>query len=134
MNLGKTALLALAIPLAFATQAPAQSMAQGIMIAEQMAGTTVTVESVTLENDGFLVIHAMKDGKPVVPGSLGFVALKAGTHKDVKVELSEAIANGEAVLAMLHTDDGMMGEYKFPDGDAPVMMDGKPLVAKAMVN
>ena len=129
MKLAKTALLA-ALPLAFATQA----FGQMIMVGNQMAGKTVTVEEVTLEADGFLVVHAMKDGKPVVPASLGHVALKAGTHKNVVIELSEATKSGDTVLTMLHTDGGTMGTYEFPNGDGPVMMGGKPVVKPAKVN
>jgi hypothetical protein len=134
MKFGKSTLLALAIPFAFASQAPAQSMAQMIMVGPQTAGNTVTVSSVTIEKDGFLVVHAIKDGKPVVPGSLGNVAVKAGTTKNVVVELSEAVASGDVVLTMLHMDDGMMGMYMFPSQDGPVMMGGKPVVATAKVN
>jgi hypothetical protein len=134
MNICKTALITLAIPLAFASQASAQSMGQMVMVGPQMAGSSVTVDSVTIEKDGFLVIHAMKDGKPVVPASIGHVALKAGTTKNVVVELTEATSTGDVVLTMLHTDDGTMGDYSFPDGDAPVIVDGKPVVSPAKVN
>lgn len=134
MKFGKSTLLALAIPFAFASQAPAQSMGQMIMVGPQSAGNTVTVGSVTIENDGFLVVHAIKDGKPVVPGSIGNVAVKAGTTENVVVELTEAMNSGDVVLTMLHMDDGMMGMYMFPNQDPPVLMNGKPVMATAKVN
>ena len=45
---------------------------------------------VKIDKPGFLVIHAVKDGKPVVPGSLGSAYVGAGTTGDVMVKLSEA--------------------------------------------
>jgi len=129
MKFARTALLA-ALPLAFA----APALSQMIMVGDQQAGNTVTVEEVTLEADGFLVVHAMKDGKPVVPASLGHIALKAGTHKNVVIKLSEATKSGDTVLTMLHTDGGKMGTYEFPNGDGPVKVDGKPVVKPAKVN
>ncbi len=134
MKFGKSALLALAIPFAFASQASAQTMGQMIMVGPQSAGNTVTVGSVTIANDGFLVVHAIKDGKPVVPGSIGNVAVKAGTTKNVVIELTEDISSGDVVLTMLHVDDGMIGMYMFPSQDGPVIMNGKPVVATAKVN
>ncbi|KAE9629286.1 DUF7282 domain-containing protein [Parasedimentitalea maritima] len=84
--------------------------------------------SVKIASDGWLVIHAMKDGKPVVPASIGHVAVKAGKTKNVVVELSEPVAAGDTVLTMLHTDKGTIGEYEFPGADHPVMQDDKPVV------
>jgi hypothetical protein len=130
MSLKKIALVA-ALPILFAAPALAH---QTIKPAAQSAGNTVTAKSVTIAKDGFLVIHAMKDGKPVVPASLGHVALKAGTTRNVVIELSEATSAGDTVLFMLHTDDGTMGGYDFPNGDAPVVVGGKPVVKPAKIN
>ena len=130
MKLAKLALIA-ALPLAFAAPALAH---QSIKVGAQSAGKKVVVKSVSIAKDGFLVIHAMKDGKPVVPASLGHTRVTAGTTRNVVVELSEAIKPGDTVLTMLHTDDGEMGVYEFPNGDAPVVVGGKPVVKPAKVN
>lgn len=104
------------------------ALADDIMTTDQAAGTSLTVQSVTISQDGWLVIHAIKDGKPVVPASIGHTAVKAGTTENVVVELDEAVASGAKVLTMLHVDEGEAGAYEFPGPDHPVMQDGKPVV------
>ena len=98
----------------------------------QPAGNSVTIAEADIPEDGFLVIHAMKDGKPVVPGSIGHVAIKAGKNSDVTVPLTMMAEPGTQVLAMLHQDTGTKGVYEFGPGstnvDLPVMKDGKPVV------
>lgn len=123
MKLLKTALIA-ALPLAFA----AAASADGIVTTPQPAGNTLTVASVTISHNGWLVIHAMKNGKPVVPASIGHVAIKAGTTKDVVVKLSTPTKAGQTVLTMLHVDNGVIGKFEFPGADHPVMENGKPVV------
>ncbi len=123
MKFAKIALLA-ALPMGFGLAANADE----IMATAQPAGKSVTIESLTITGDGWLVIHAIKDGKPVVPGSIGHVAVRAGTNKDVVVPLDVATKPGQKVLAMLHVDAGKKGAYEFPGADHPVMKDGKPVV------
>lgn len=107
-------------------------MTNALETAPQKSGMTVVVKSVTAAHDGWVVIHQIVDGKPVVPASIGHTFVKAGTTENVEVALSEAPASG-AVLAMLHVDDGEMGTYEFgPNSvanDKPVVEDGKPVVS-----
>ncbi len=126
----KKAILFAALPFAFATFA----MADEIMLSPQSAGNSVTVDSVTIENDGWLVIHEIRNGRPVVPASLGYVAVKAGTTKNVVVSLSKDVAAGSKVLAMLHTDKGTAGTYEFPGADSPIKQGGKPVVKPMPIN
>lgn len=98
---------------------------------QQPKAKTITVSKVTLPRDGFVVIHAVRDGKPVAPGSVGHKAVAAGTHENLEVELdSKPDADGE-YIAMLHEDTGTEGEYEFGPGstdvDKPIMKDGKPV-------
>jgi hypothetical protein len=123
MKLLKIALTA-ALPLGLAGVA----MADEIMVAPQPAGNTLTVSAVTIAYDGWLVIHAIKNGKPVLPASIGHVAVKAGTTQNVVVELDTPTAAGDKVLTMLHVDQGAVGTYEFPGPDHPVMQYGKPVV------
>jgi hypothetical protein len=124
------AILAAALPLAFATVA----MADEIMVSPQSAGNSVTVDSVTIAHDGWLVIHEIRDGKPVVPASIGHVAVKAGTTENVTVSLSKDVAAGTKVLTMLHVDKGTLNVYEFPGADHPVKQDGKPVVKPMAIN
>ncbi|MAM24110.1 MAG: hypothetical protein CML55_01835 [Rhodobacteraceae bacterium] len=90
------------------------------------------VESVTAAADGWVVIHAIKDGKPVVPASIGHTYVKAGMTENVYVPLTGEY-DGDKVIAMLHVDDGEPGVYEFGPGsvanDKPVVVDGGPLVS-----
>jgi len=129
MTFKKIAILAV-FPAALATFAAADE----IMTEMQPAGNTLTVASVNIQNDGWLVVHAMKDGAPVLPGIIGKVAVKAGTTKNVVVELTEATSAGDTVLTMLHVDAGAIGEYEFPGADVPVVADGGPVVKPMKIN
>lgn len=92
----------------------------------------VVVNSVTAASDGWVVIHAIEDGKPVAPASIGHTYVKAGTTEDVYVPLTEEVEGGK-VIAMLHVDDGEAGVYEFgpesTENDKPVVADGGPLVS-----
>lgn len=98
---------------------------------KQKLSHAVVVKSVTAAADGWIVIHAIQDGKPVVPTSIGHTYVKAGMTEDVHVALTEEI-EGDKVIAMLHVDDGELGVYEFGfngvENDKPVVVDGKPLV------
>lgn len=97
----------------------------------QKLSHAVVVQSVTAAQDGWVVIHAIQDGKPVVPTSIGHTYVKAGTTEDVYVALTDEF-EGDKVIAMLHVDDGELGVYEFGftgvENDKPVVVDGKPLV------
>ena len=118
-------------PAAAETQngAPANSLS----VQDQPFGSSVTVQSVSAAQDGWVVIHRVQDGKPVVPASIGHSYVEQGNNQDVTVDLLEA-PEGSELIAMLHVDDGELGVYQFGPGatdyDKPVMKDGKPVVAK----
>lgn len=98
----------------------------------QPAGATLKVDAVTIASDGWLVIHATQDGKPVVPASIGHTAVKAGTSNNVSVQLSAPTRPGDVVITMLHADTGKIGTYEFGpgsvDNDKPIVDGGKPVV------
>ena len=97
-------------------------------------GKTVTIAEVETPRDGFLVIHASKDGKPVAPQHVGYAPVKAGVDQSVKVKLDETPKPGTTYIAMLHDDTGVKGKLEFGPGhtdvDKPMMRDGK-VVEKA---
>ena len=105
--------------------------------AEQELSHAVVVKSVTAAADGWVVIHAIKDGKPVVPASIGHTYVKAGMTENVYVPLTGEY-DGDKVIAMLHVDDGELGVYEFRPGsvanDKPVVVDGGPLVSPISID
>lgn len=68
---------------------------------QESDGTSVTVDSVTLENGGYVVIHA-PDGE--VLGHSAFLA--AGSHENVTIDLASKLSDDVVLTAMAHTDDG----------------------------
>jgi sugar lactone lactonase YvrE len=92
-------------------------------------GNSVTIPRIVAAEDGFLVVHTILDGEPVVPASIGHVAIEAGEASDVTVDLDFAPVSGESYMAMLHVDSDGDESYSFGPGstdlDGPVMMDGQ---------
>ncbi len=79
-------------------------------------GTTVTVASVTLPADGFVVIHADNDGAPgpVIGHS---ALLGAGDNTDVVVTLDTPLDADTTVFPMAHIDANANGDYEFAPPD-----------------
>lgn len=94
---------------------------------QTLSQNMVMINSITLEDDGWVVIHADNGSDaPVVPGIISVPKyIEAGTSTNVMVQLDESatIADGDKIWIMLHTDDGVLGTYEFngTNGlDAPV--------------
>lgn len=133
------AALALTAALGACAQQQAKApAAPSLTVSANAAGNTVTVDEATLADGGWLVIHATKDGKPVVPASIGHARLAPGTNRAVTVTLSEPTKPGDVVISMLHHDTGAAGTYEFGPGsvneDKPVVVDGKPVVRPIKIN
>lgn len=114
------------------TASVAVAQSNSLETEEQELSHAVVVKSVTAAADGWVVIHAIKDGKPVVPASIGHTYVKAGTSENVYVPLTGEYED-DKVIAMLHVDDGEIGVYEFgadsTENDKPVVVDGGPLVS-----
>lgn len=80
------------------------SGANAIAVDDQDAGSTATVRSATLSEEGWVVIHEDWNGKP--GNILGARRLPAGTQQAVVVELLRSTEGGKVYYAMLHRDDG----------------------------
>lgn len=82
-------------------------------------GTSVTVDSVELPTDGYVVIHADGDGSP--GAILGWSELlPAGESTDVSVILNEALTASATVFPMAHVDANGNGEYEFMPPDVVI--------------
>lgn len=99
----------------------------------------LTLDTVTVAEDGFVVVHAYDTaGELVLTPPLGVTYLTAGTHENVQVALDEAFlvlygygSEAKAVLPMLHIDANANQSYEFPEGpDVPVMVSGEMVVAE----
>ena len=137
------AIPAAALALSGCYQVPQSTAASNIKPAvsasAQSAGGAVTVASIAMPSNGWLVIHAVRDGKMDTSGSIGHVYVPAGPSENITVPLSESVGSGGQVVAMLHLDTGVAKVYEFANGgnephDLPVIVDGKPVVATIQLN
>lgn len=97
---------------------------QMLEASDQFVDGSVTIDSVILDEAGFVVIHA---GDAESFGEvIGFAPVEAGMSTEIMVELT-----GEATAVlwpMLHTDTGEVGVYEFGEvegADGPVAVDGQ---------
>lgn len=94
-------------------------------------GDNITFPSVMIDKDGWLVIHEVKDGAPVIPASIGATFVPAGTSQNVSVEIDGKVMKGTDYLVMLHYETNGNGTYDFgtsdTSNDGPAMKaDGTP--------
>lgn len=99
-----------------------------------MNGNQVMIDAVTAPQDGWIVIHrsnASNDG-PQVPDIIGKAQVSEGDNSNIAIQLEEGVSDEETLWAMLHIDDGAIGEYEF-DGqsglDAPVVFESNIVMA-----
>ena len=102
-----------------------------LVSSQDLVNGTVKINRVVAEEGSWLVIHAQENG--AVGAVLGKVFVSSGENSNVVVSIDSGKAT-ETLYAMLHDDKGVIGEYEFPGGDAPHLMEGKALVVpfKAM--
>jgi hypothetical protein len=79
-------------------------------------GDTVVFPSVRVDKDGYVVVHAMKDGAPTVPASMGHTAVSAGTTENVVVAIEGGVMPGTEYVAMVHYETNGNGTYDYAPG------------------
>ena len=94
---------------------------------EMLNDNTITINSVTMSDAGWVVLHRDNGDSPMVPEIISVPEpVGVGTTSDIMIELAdgEEVTDGETLWVMLHTDDGIIETYEF-DGtsglDAPIM-------------
>jgi len=116
---------------------------------DQMSdGTTVTVESVTMSEGGFVAIHdeRLLDGKPLESVVGASSDLDAGSHERVQITLFDVpggefdrsrLMSDQTLIAMPHRDTNDNNSYDFvsSDGEAdgPYTREGEAVVDDASV-
>ncbi len=120
----------MSLALAAATTVAAAGIAQADHLNIDVAGATidgdaVVFPSVLIDQDGYVVIHAVEDGAPVLPGSIGHTAVAAGTTEDVSVTVEGGAMEGADYVAMIHYETNDNDTYDFgeemTDVDTPGM-------------
>ncbi|HRW05961.1 MAG TPA: fasciclin domain-containing protein [Caldilineaceae bacterium] len=108
---------ALFVLLAILPASAAQFAPAIFAIDQDVVDGAVAVTRVTSNGPGWVVIHADDGGKP--GPVLGQTAVPTGISADVSVEI-DLDGLTDTLWAMLHSDEGTVGEYEFPGVDAPV--------------
>ncbi|KXK08640.1 MAG: hypothetical protein UZ21_OP11001000631 [Microgenomates bacterium OLB22] len=103
-----------------------QKVSDPLIVHDQFAVDDLLVKSVTMEKPGYIALHMSFEGKPgsVIAHS---PLLEIGQQKDVVILLTEPIATGTALFAMIHEDDGD-GVWEFPGDDGFRLENGAPLM------
>ncbi|MCD2203576.1 DUF7282 domain-containing protein [Halobacterium sp. KA-6] len=122
-----------------AATADQQAAASVTFDAQTSGGHTVTVDSATLPDGGFVTIHdsSVQEGETLasVVGSSAY--LEPGTHDNVTVHLDEPLSEDDTLVAMPHMDTDGDRVYEFVSGnaavDGPYTADGGAVVAAANV-
>lgn len=107
---------------------------------QTISQNTILVQEVTMNNDGWVVIHKDNgNGGPMVPDIISVPKyVEAGSTADVKVQLTNtaSITDGETLWVMLHTDNGVEGTYEFNGSnglDGPILNDNGEVVTAPIV-
>lgn len=131
-----SALLALGMLALASACATGETSAPPVLVvaSPQPAGASVTIDQASMSGPGFVVIHATDaEGKPLVPGAIGASSIPDGQSRNVAVALTEPVAPGDRLIAMLHVDSGQPAVYEFGPAsiaeDKPVMYQGQPVTA-----
>ena len=66
--------------------------------------TSITFPEVTIERNGWVVLHPVIDGRPNGDMVSGFSYLETGTHVDVTINIDHPADPGDKFLVMLHGD------------------------------
>ncbi len=114
-----------ASPTAVPASSPIDNSAVAVEVANQPAGSTVGLQSVTLAKLGWVAIRDNQNGK--IGNILGAKRLPAGTTKEVKVELLRPTAakSGYAVTAYVDDGDLLFNSLK----DTKIEKDGSMVLA-----
>ncbi len=100
-------------------------------------GSTLSFSKVSIEGDGWLVIHPFEDGKPNGDKYVGATFLNDGNNQNVEVKVHKGLESGEMIIVMLHSDSNSNKIFDFVFVDAINVMDkavfeGNMMIAHAL--
>ena len=99
---------------------PAPALSISVSGQELSDKNEVSVDAAAITDDGWMVIHAVVDGRsgPVI----GYTSFLSGMAKKIKVAVDKTKVTPN-LIAMLHYDRGEKGVFEFPGADGPVIKD-----------
>lgn len=97
-----------------------------VSLGEVEPGMIVTVAQAKLTKPGYVVLYRINsNGEGSVAGNSDLLA--SGTHSNIAIQLESTAVDRQAIVAVLHEDDGD-GEFEYPDADAYLVNDNDQLV------
>lgn len=96
-------------------------------------GNTLTIDEITIDGDGWLVIHPFENGAPNGDRVVGRQFLKSGVNRNVSIEVYKGLESGEMMIVMLHRDSNDNGEFDFIFVDAQNVMDRAVFEGSTMI-
>lgn len=66
--------------------------------------TAISIPEVTIEKNGWVVLHPVIDGRPDGDMVAGFTYVSAGQNSDVTIQVDHPADPGDKFLVMLHSD------------------------------
>ena len=100
-------------------------------------GSTLTFSNISIEGDGWLVIHPFEDGKPNGDKYVGATFLNDGNNQNVEIKVHKGLESGEMIIVMLHSDSNSNKIFDFVFVDDVNVMDkavfeGHKMIAHAI--
>jgi hypothetical protein len=96
-----------------------------VILGEVSGGNVITVPQATLLKPGFVVLYRINSkGESTLVGDSQL--LTAGTHRDITIRLSSLAVETQALVAVLHEDDG---NGTFEQGSDGYLLNGSLLVS-----
>ncbi len=96
-------------------------------------GNTLIIDEITIDGDGWLVIHPFENGAPNGDRVVGRQFLKSGVNRNVSIEVYKGLEAGEMMIVMLHRDSNDNGEFDFIFVDAQNVMDRAVFEGNTMI-
>ena len=103
---------------------PQEPGANSIVASDQLAGERVVVDSVTLAQGGWAVVHESNEG--AVANALGAQRFDEGSYENIYVDLLRNTETGNTYFVILYSDNGD-GEFSL-DTDFPLVETGETMI------
>lgn len=109
--------------------------AQSLLVSDQaVTNESVIVDNVYSNGAGWVVLYRTTEEGDLDPTSVaGMAQVNAGNNQDVVVSLTGELENGELLVAVLHADDGTVGEFEFseetPNLDMPAQENNEMVIS-----
>ncbi len=81
---------------------------------------TVVFPRVKAAQNGYVVIHATRDGKIVAPASVAHTAIAQGENRGVVMDMGSEFKDSTPYIAMLHAETNGNDTYDFAEGSTDV--------------